>query len=70
LIFILLLGVLFFSAFRTKTPGKYYEFFNHQTVLIPFNPQHQDFNTGTIYEHFVYYCNRLCRTFFLLTLKH
>lgn len=49
LIFILLLGVLFFSACSTKNQGKYDEFFNNQTGWIPIN-QNKDLNKGTMNE--------------------
>ncbi|EOG2489718.1 hypothetical protein ACOIAX_002172, partial [Campylobacter jejuni] len=50
LIFILLLGVLFFSACSTKNQGKYDEFFNNQTGWIPVNTQNKDLNKGTMDE--------------------
>lgn len=50
LIFILLLGVLFFSACSTKNQGKYDEFFNNQTGWIPVNTQNKDLNKETMDE--------------------
>lgn len=50
LIFILLLGVLFFSACSTKNQGKYDEFFNNQTGWIPVNTQNKDLNKGIMDE--------------------
>ena len=44
LIFILLLGVLFFSACSTKNQGKYDEFFNDDKNWIPIN---SNFNQNT-----------------------
>ncbi|EOI7974886.1 hypothetical protein ACMWUU_001871 [Campylobacter jejuni] len=49
LIFILLLGVLFFSACSTKNQGKYDEFLTIKQGWIPIN-QNKDLNKGTMNE--------------------